>query len=289
MGTVGRRTLLRGTVGLGTMAALAACGADEPGRGATGQRTSTVRSRYGSHPDQLGVLRVPRATTSLPTVVLLHGGFWQDNYGLDLMDDLAEAITRLGHATWNVEYRRLGSGGGWPATFTDVADAIDHLRPLSPQAGRDLAGDVVLLGHSAGGQLAAWAASRTRRRPGGPARVPVRATISLSGVLDLRAAAREFLGGGTVQRLMGGEPDRVPDRYRLGDPVELVPAHGKVWAVHGTSDIVVPLQQSTAYVAAARRAGGQAELVQVPGEHLDLIDPHAAAWDTVSRLLRATG
>jgi acetyl esterase/lipase len=286
MGTVGRRTILRGAVGgLGAVAALSACGAgEEPARG-TKQPARTVRSRYGSHPDQFGVLRLPAVATSLPTVALLHGGFWQDDYGLDLMDDLARAVTDLGHPTWNVEYRRLGSGGGWPETFTDVADAVGHLRSLSTQVQRNVAHEVVLLGHSAGGQLAVWGASRTARTPGGRPRVPLRATIALSGVLDLRTGAKEYLGGGTIQALMGGAPREVPEHYRLGDPTALVPARTRVWAVHGTSDIVVPIEQSSAYVAAAREAGGRAELVEVPGEHLDLIDPSAAAWDTIARLL----
>ncbi len=62
-----------------------------------------------------------------------------------------------GWAVWNIEYRRIGDGGGWPETFADVAAAIDHLDGLHPALDLDR---VELLGHSAGGHLALWAAGR---------------------------------------------------------------------------------------------------------------------------------
>ena len=104
-------------------------------------------------------------------VVLIHGGFWRARYRLTLQHPLTADLAAKGWAVWNLEYRRLGwrSRGGWPATLEDVAAGIDELgrldRPL------DLA-RVVAIGHSAGGQLALWAASRSGpagRRAGGRA------------------------------------------------------------------------------------------------------------------------
>ncbi len=117
------------------------------------------------------------------TLVLLHGGYWRPGYGLDQLDPMADVMTRAGWATWNVEYRPIGDGGAWPDPMTDVALAVDRL------AREDLADRVVLLGHSAGGHLAVWAASRTERTPGGAATVRPVGAISLSGVLDLTLAA----------------------------------------------------------------------------------------------------
>jgi hypothetical protein len=48
--------------------------------------------------------------------------------------------------------------------------------------------------HSAGGHLAVWAAGRSKLAPGAPGTGPavqLAGAISLAGVLDLRAAARE--------------------------------------------------------------------------------------------------
>ena len=45
------------------------------------------------------------------------------------MRPICRDLVRRGWAAWNIEYRRLGGGqgGGWPATFDDVAAAIDAL------------------------------------------------------------------------------------------------------------------------------------------------------------------
>jgi len=81
--------------------------------------------RYGDDPSQYGVLYGEG-----PVAVLIHGGFWKDQYGLDLMEPLAEDLAARGWAAWNIEYRRLGNGGGVPATLDDVSAAIDLLADL---------------------------------------------------------------------------------------------------------------------------------------------------------------
>jgi acetyl esterase/lipase len=90
---------------------------------------------------------------------VIHGGFWRAPYDLEYFEPACGALTMAGAATWNIEYRRIGSGGGFPATFHDVARAVDHLREFAPRYDLDLS-RVVTLGHSGGGQLALWAAAR---------------------------------------------------------------------------------------------------------------------------------
>src|SRR3954462_5422692 len=119
-----------------------------------------MRHRYGDHVDQFADLLLPRETDGpLPVAVLLHAGFWREAYSLDLAEDLARDLARRGWAAWNVEYRRVGevSGGGYPATLEDCALAGHALAALD--APLDLE-RVVGIGHSAGGQLALWAAAR---------------------------------------------------------------------------------------------------------------------------------
>ena len=156
------------------------------------------RHSYGDDPSQFGVLYGEG-----PVAVLLHGGFWKAEYDLTLMDALCEDLAQRGWAAWNVEYRRLGNGGGVPETLEDVSAAIDFLAELRRRPIR-----VVTIGHSAGGHLAAWAA--TRENP----RVAVTGVVSQAGVLDLRRARRaEPLQRGR-QPLPAGAPDadRLPDR-----------------------------------------------------------------------------
>ena len=250
-----------------------------------------TRISYADHNDGYGDLWLPEdAEAPLPVVVLIHGGFWRGNQGLELMDGLADSLTGKGVAVWNIEYRGFDDGGGYPETFEDVADAVDHLDEVEEVD----TSRVVLVGHSAGGHLSAWAASRGALPDGapgeGPAVRPLRA-FSLAGVLDLAACARDDLGSGACPRLVGGGPDEVPSHYAAGSPVELVPVGLPVIAVHGTADQTVPLSQSVTYVEAATAAGDPAELVELDGvNHFELIDPDTEAWATVSdRVLTALG
>ncbi len=114
--------------------------------------------RYGPHPAQFGELTRPEGT-SRGTVVVIHGGFWRARYDLSLGRPLAADLAARGYTAWNLEYRRVGNGGGWPATFADVAAGIDLLADLDVDTCA-----VVAIGHSAGGHLAAWAAGRQRCR-----------------------------------------------------------------------------------------------------------------------------
>lgn len=274
-----RRELL---IALGLSLVLTACGED-PALVGDG-RTAGDRVRYGTeHPDQYAVLGLPEDREPHGVVVLLHGGFWLSGYGADLMEPMAADLRDRGLATWNVEYRRVGGGGGYPATFADVAAALDHLAEVPEVDGLP----VSLVGHSAGGHLAVWAASRTATTPGGvPLTVPTR-TVSLSGVLDLAAAAAADLGNGAVPGLLGATPREAPEDYRLADPAALVPPAGRIFAVHAEDDQVVPLSQSRRYVDLARAAGGSAELVPVPGDHFAVIDPTSTAWPAIVALLGA--
>ena len=273
--TLARRALLGGAAGL----ALAAC-ADRASPPVT-----PTRHRYGRHPQQFGDLYLPPGREARGTIVVVHGGFWQQMYGLSLGADTSADLARRGWAAWNIEYRRLGDGGGWPTTCADVAAAVDGLARLPGVP----TGRVVGLGHSAGGQLAVWAASRDASTPGGRPRVKLHAAVSQAGVLQLARAAESGLGGTAVPDLVGGMPDRLPERYALVDPSRRVPIGVPVRCVHGTGDTTVPLSQSSGFVRAAREAGDDAELVTVPGDHFALIDSTTAAWRRTVRVLDDLG
>lgn len=193
---------------------------------------------------------------------------------------LAADLAKNGIAGYAIEYRRVGNGGGWPATFEDVAAAIDA---LADQPRIDLT-KVVAIGHSAGGQLALWAAARPglpTTSPGASPRVRLRGAVSQAGVLDLAAAYRQQVGGSAVQDLLGGTPDSHPDRYKLASPTERLPLKVPVALVHGNRDSAVPLVQSQTYLAAARTAGDTVTLTELPHiGHFELIDPNHPAWTT---------
>jgi acetyl esterase/lipase len=231
---------------------------------------------YGSHRAQVAEVWRPSAPGDRPVLVLLHGGFWRQVYTKRLMHGLARAVADLGWVAFNVEYRRVGplGSGGWPGTFDDVSAAVDAIGTLE---GVDQA-RVVTCGHSAGGHLALWAASA--RVTGPEVDHPVRpcAAISLAGVVDLVGAARQGLGGGAVEALMGGAPGTHPDRYALGSPAALLP---------GEADRTVPASLSRDYVSRATALGDDARYVPLAGaSHMDMISAHGPAFDTVASVLR---
>lgn len=216
--------------------------------------------RYGADPAQRGELTLP---TGRPrgVAVLVHGGFWKPEYGIEYATPLVPSLVAAGWATWAIEYRR---GTGAADTLADVRAAIDELAGPSLDPSLDLA-TVVGIGHSAGAHLVTWVAAG-----GGLTHV-----VSQAGVLDLTAAYREGLGGGAVEAFLGHPPG--PGDAEV-DPIQQLPLEVPVWCIHASGDRVVPIEQSRTYVAAARAAGASAELVEVAGDHFTVIDPDSAAW-----------
>jgi acetyl esterase/lipase len=233
---------------------------------------------------------VPDGDGPAPVAVVIHGGFWRARYGRKLMRPLCADLAGRGWIAWNVEYRRLGrgGGGGWPATFEDVAAAIDHLAEIRTDAALDL-GRVVAIGHSAGGHLAAWAAARPGLpddAPGAAPRVTVSAAVAQAGVVDLRLAWQLRLSDGVVGDLLGGGPDELPERYALASPAERVPVGVPLLLTHGGRDDIVPPEVSRAYARAAREAGDAVELVELEAEdHFGHIDPANPLWAAVMQWL----
>ena len=260
----------RALLATGAVAGLAGCGQDEvvapPG-------TRTIR--YGDDPSQYGELSLPDGTPR-GIVVVIHGGFWKAQYDLSIGRPLARSLVDEGWAAWNLEYRRVGhaegGGGGTPQTFHDVAAGIDRLAGVD---GLDTS-VVITLGHSAGGHLATWAAGRSD--PG----VRVTGVVSQAGVLDLVRADRAGLGGGAVHALLGHPAGPGDAAY---DPAQQLPLAVPVRCVHGTGDVVVPIDQSRGYVEAATAAGADATLAEVEGDHFVVVDPGSDAWERTLALL----
>jgi acetyl esterase/lipase len=237
-----------------------------------------VLHRYGPDPSQVGDLHLPEGPGRWPVAVVLHGGFWRERYDRSLMDALCADLAGRGWAAWNLEYRRIGGRGGWPATFDDVSAGIDFLGDLHAAGTPIDIRRVVSIGHSAGGHLALWSA--TRERP----RVRVAAVVGQAAVGDLARGSRLGLSNGAADELMGGSPAQVPERYEAGSPSERLPLGVPALLVHGGRDDTVPVELSRDLHAAALAAGDRCDLVVLEGDgHYEHIDPATAAWGTVTR------
>ncbi len=236
-----------------------------------------TRHTYGPHVDQWADLYLPVGPPRPGVAVIIHGGFWRSRYDATLGAPLAAALADLGYAAWNLEYRRVGNGGGYPETLQDVAAGIDLMSTVD---GLDLR-KVVPIGHSAGGQLAVWAAGRPQLPDGAPGARPVVAVtgaVSQAGVVALLRAAEERVGDGAPQDLIGAGPNEHHDRWGIADPLTRVPLPVPVRLLHARDDMDVPFSQSETYLGLAGALGADVRMIEVVGGHMSLVDTTAPAW-----------
>jgi acetyl esterase/lipase len=259
-------------------------------------RAADKRVAYGADLNQFGELRIPAGRGPHPIVVLIHGGCFKAAYAsLRDLAPMGDALKDQGIATWNVEYRRLGQpGGGWPGTHQDVGRAVDQLRALAETYRLDL-NRVVVVGHSAGGHLAMWAASRSRIPPSSALYVndplKVRGVVDLAGPVDLSANIDGYEGlckDTVITSLLGGTPATEPERYAQASPRRLLPLGVPQVLILGQYEEFVPLALAQEYVAAARQAGDTVQLEVISGVgHFEIASPRASTWPRVRSSIRA--
>ena len=246
------------------------------------------RVAYGNDRMQFGDLRLPDGEGPHPVAIVIHGGCWLSAFAdLQLMAPLADALTRAGVATWNIEFRSADNvGGGWPGTLLDVARAVDHTRELAAKYPLDLK-RVVAVGHSAGGHLALWAAARHRVPNGSPLFVNdplhIGGVVSLAGISDLKRYLQESSGcGKSIPRLMGGLPNDVPERYQSASPIEMLPLGVRQVLFIGAQDPIVRPPHNSVYATAAQQSGDSVHAATLDGAaHFEVIAPSSSVWPTI--------
>lgn len=232
-----------------------------------------VRAAYGSDSNQFVDLRIAHGKGLHPSAICIHGGYWRAKYDLEYLGHLCAALTVQGITTANLEYRRVGNpGGGWPGTFADVRSAYQFVEQNAGRYGID-AKRVIVLGHSAGGQLALCLAAHEA----------VRAAVSLAGVVDLQRAYALHLSNDAVMEFLGGTPKEVADHYREADPMRLA-IGSRQYLLHGLKDQDVPPELSRNYSEA--KAKEDVRLTMIEGTtHFDLVDPRSGTWRDVERIV----
>lgn len=241
---------------------------------------------FGEDSLQFGELWVPDSVNRKTAVVLIHGGCWLSDYpGVELMHPMANKLREEGFIVWNLEYRRLGhEGGGYPGTFLDVAEGADLLPSLLEERGLQV-GRILVSGHSAGGHLATWLASRStipqesvlrREHPLQPDGL-----ISLAGINDLEQYARygsSSCGEKSVERLVD-LVERGSDAYRDTSPAELLPLGIPYIEITAAFDAPVPPFFGRAFTEKARAAGDNVSLILQPeAGHFEMIAPWSSEW-----------
>ncbi|MFM5917509.1 MAG: alpha/beta hydrolase family protein [Novosphingobium sp.] len=249
-----------------------------------------LTERYAAtSPHQVGELRLPKGAGPFPVAMLVHGGCWTDGMGsMRDMGAMATWLTAHGVATWNVDYRALGAGGGWPGTFNDWAGALAHLSVLAKKYPLDL-GRVSVIGHSAGATAVGLLVAGSKGDIKVPADLPrVRGAVILDGPSSLRSFVGPDIlvcGDTVIVKLMGGNPDRVPARYAMVDPAQ----NGSL--AKQLLMVTAVLPYDTRLVPAMKAKGVSAQQVTLDTEsHFNLLAPGTRDFVAAApALLRVTG
>ena len=216
-----------------------------------------------------------------PLVILIHGGCWLNAYSASHIRPIASKLQQHGYAVWSIEYRRIGdAGGGWPGSFDDILNAINRL-----QTSIDTDSDnISIMGHSAGGHLALWAATQFSRDSPFYNRLKVKIdrVVALAPISNLLtyAAGSSSCERATAQ-LLGGMPDTRMRRYELTSP-HLLQRNVRTVLLHGEADAIVSVDQSRelARLSTLTTLRAMPELA-----HFDLIDPNGPAFQEILEAL----
>ena len=251
----------------------------------------THRIAYGAGPLQFGNLRLPKKSGPHPVVLFIHGGCYLSQFSIGHVAALEQALADSGYAVWSVEYRRVGDeGGGWPNTFQDVARAADHLRALASQYALDL-DRIVAAGHSAGANFALWLAARHRLRRDSPLYMerPLRigAVLGLTPAPDFGALHTQGVCNNVIDKLMGGSPASVAERYRDASPALLLPIGvPQVLLVGGQDQNWGPAGRAYHTLTVAARDSLVRFVADPASGHFDVIAPTTTTWRIVIEELR---
>jgi acetyl esterase/lipase len=233
-----------------------------------------ARATYGNDANQFIDLRLAHGKGPHAAAICIHGGYWRARYDLEYLGHLCAALTAQGITTANIEYRRVGNaGGGWPGTFADVRAAYRFVLQNAERYSID-AKRVIVIGHSAGGQLALCLAAHEPT---------LHAAISLAGVIDLQQAYELHLSNDAVVEFLGGTPREVADHYREADPMRLA-IKTRQYLLHGTKDDAVPPELSRNYARAKAKEDVRLTMIEGAG-HFELVDPRSGVWAQVSKIV----
>ncbi len=236
---------------------------------------------YGADALQLVDIWQPKGSGPHPAVVMIHGGCWQTNIAeRDIMNWIADDLRSHGVGVWNIEYRGVDRGGGYPGTYLDVGAAADMFAAKRADYGFRTDAPVVVIGHSAGGHLALWLARRfglakdDALRGAKPLKVDL--AISQGGLPDLRAQTDlpdHGCGNESASAMAGLSAEasaKAGGEFARTSPPEMPKGRARELQFNNDLDSIAPPSFGTAYGA---------EMVTTPGEgHAELIAPETISW-----------
>ena len=228
---------------------------------------------YGTLPDQVADCYLsadPGEAATRPLLLLIHGGYWRPPYDRVHLRTFASALAGAGWQVASIEYRRIP--GDPDAMVADIRAAITTL----PAQFAGHSDQIIIIGHSAGGHLALWAAAQVDLGD------QIAGVIALGAVSDLELAQQLDLDDGGVRDFLGCA---AKERLDL-DPMHLLPVV-PVINLHGKLDSLVPIALARNYLTA--HVGDDVTLIEIDDvAHFELIDPTSVAWPMVLAAVRDT-
>jgi acetyl esterase/lipase len=198
-------------------------------------------------------------------IVALHTGGWDSGDPGEFPAANRELAARCDVVICSVGYR-LAPKHPWPAQAEDTRRAIEWVRESAATLGID-ADDLILLGRSAGAQIATACAF-------GMPELRVSTCIAVYGPPDMFFARKwsypdDILKSlKLVQQYMGGDPEDLPEAYRTASASEFVSeASPATLLIHGESDSLVWVEHSRRLHAKMQGLARSAYLELPWGDH----------------------
>jgi acetyl esterase/lipase len=207
-----------------------------------------------------GAVEVPAGKA--PCVIVIHGGGW-DGGDRGMLPALNHRLARRGVAVAAITYR-LAPKHPWPAQREDVLAAIAYLKSHATELGID-ATRLVLLGRSAGGQLAT-AVAYGINDPAIRAVVALYAPHDLHFVWSIASEDGALNSVKLMRQYLGGPPDgERAALYDQGSGQHLAaPGAPPTLLMHGTLDELVWVRHSRRLAARLQALAVPHVLVELP-------------------------
>ena len=224
--------------------------------GVTGHPDLVYATVQGFRPITLDLYTPATRGPAKPLVIYVHGGGWMGGTSrnaaayANFPAVLADLAAR-GYVVASLNYR-LGGEAKFPAATQDVDAAIRWLKAHAADYGIDKA-RVAIWGGSAGGQLAALAATDCSPADGQAESDCVQAAAIWYGVFDIPALAN----GGPPYFAGNGAKASAVTFLDARDPPFLL--------IHGTEDKTVSVTQSRGMEVKLKAAGVRSEFVELSG------------------------
>ena len=205
---------------------------------------------------------LPNSPVKTPAVIIVHGGGWVRGDRRIDVQPLFEPLSQAGLAWFSISYRLATDVTRFGVAIDDVQSAVRYVKAHADEYNID-PNRIALIGESAGGQLAAMAVLR------GGTDVAVKAVVAIYTPTDLVSLVKNSRYVPTqMQNAIKGSPW---ESFILAGLSQLSPIENvrrdmpPFLFIHGTSDMLVPFEQSKQMCERMRKLGASCELYPVEG------------------------